>query len=174
MPFTPFHLGPGLLLGLLALRRLDLPTVLVASVFVDVRTTLVFFGLLDGPLHGPFHTLLGASVLSLVLIAVALPLRPRLDPVLRRIRFPQASSRRRIAAGAFVGTWLHVVLDATLYTDMAPFAPLSTVNPLLGQIGSGTVYLGCLVAGVVGVGLYALSVLGVIERLSPVPHEENA
>jgi len=44
MPFTPFHLGPGLLLGVLLYRHLDLGTVLAASIAVDLRTVLVFSG----------------------------------------------------------------------------------------------------------------------------------
>jgi len=37
MPFTLYHLGPALLLGLLFRRRLDLPTFLVANVVVDLE-----------------------------------------------------------------------------------------------------------------------------------------
>lgn len=164
MPFTPFHLGPGLLLGLLALRWLDLPTVLVASVLVDIRAALVFFDVLTGPLHGPFHTFLGATLLGVVLIAVSLPVRPTLDSVLAWFRLPQEPSVTRIVAGACVGVWLHIVLDAILYADMAPLAPLSG-NPLLGLIGVTAVYIACLVAGVLGVGLYVLAASGLVELL---------
>ncbi|WP_459194057.1 hypothetical protein [Halosimplex sp. J119] len=160
MPFTPFHLGPALLIALIGLRWLDLPTFLAASVLVDVRTTLVFFGVLDGPLHGPLHTLLGATALAVVLTVAAIPLRPVLDPVLDSIGVPQPTSPARIAAAAVVGCWSHVALDATLYTDARPFAPVSAVNPALGAVAPSTVYVGCTAAGVVGVGLYAASVLG--------------
>ena len=43
MPFTPFHLGPGLLLGLLLLSYVDLPTFLLASVIVDVEPFLALY-----------------------------------------------------------------------------------------------------------------------------------
>ncbi|MFC7139361.1 hypothetical protein ACFQMA_05850 [Halosimplex aquaticum] len=157
MPFTPFHLGPALLIGVLCLRWLDLPTFLAASVLVDARTTLVFFGYLDGPLHGPLHTLLGATVLAGVLTAAAAPLRPSLDPVLDWAGLPQSTALGRIAAAALGGCWLHVLLDATLYTDVFPFAPVSTANPLFGAVGPLTVYVGCVAAGLLGVGLYAAS-----------------
>ena len=161
VPFTPVHLAPGLLLGLLTLRWLDLPTVLLASVLVDVRTALVFFDVLDGPLHGPLHTLLGATLLALVIAVGVLPVRSVLDPVLGWLRVPQTASIRRIGAGAVVGTWGHVLLDATLYADMVPFAPVAG-NPLLGLLGVGTVYVGCLVAGIVGCGLYGMTACGLV------------
>lgn len=172
MPFTPFHLGPGLFLGLLALRWLDLPTVLVASVLVDIRTALVFFRALNGPLHGPFHTFLGATLLGVVLIVVTLPLRPTLDSVLVWVRLPQDPSVTRIIAGAFVGVWLHIILDAILYADMAPLAPFSG-NPLLGQISATAIYIGCFIAGTLGVGLYVLAAFGLIELL-PRPNPKNS
>ena len=36
MPFTPFHFGPGLIVGLLLLSFIDFATFLIASVIVDV------------------------------------------------------------------------------------------------------------------------------------------
>jgi membrane-bound metal-dependent hydrolase YbcI (DUF457 family) len=171
MPFTPFHLGPGLLLGLLALRWLDLPTVLLASVLVDIRTSLVFFGLLSGPLHGPFHTFFGSAFLATVLIAAIVPVRSALDFVLEWLRLQQAPSTKRIIAGAFVGVWLHVILDAILYTDMSPLAPFPG-NPLLGQISVTAVYVGCLVAGGFGVVLYVLAASGLVQFF-PLPNTSS-
>ncbi|WP_254831292.1 hypothetical protein [Haloglomus salinum] len=131
---------------------------------VDIRAALVFFDVLTGPLHGPFHTFLGATLLGVVLIAVSLPVRPTLDSVLAWFRLPQEPSVTRIVAGACVGVWLHIVLDAILYADMAPLAPLSG-NPLLGLIGVTAVYIASLVAGVLGVGLYVLAASGLVELL---------
>lgn len=162
MPFTPFHFGPALLIGLLCLRWLDLPTLLVASVVVDVRATAVFFGLLDGTLHGPLHTVLGATALAGVLTVAALPLRPSFDSLLDRIGMTQSASRRRVSTAALVGCWSHVLLDATLYADLRPFAPVSTANPALGTLEPLAVYGGCTVAGLLGLGLYVASMYGMV------------
>lgn len=166
MPFTPFHFGPGLLVGLLTLRWLDFPTILIASVLVDIRATFVFFDVIEGALHGPLHTLLGATLLSAILVGVMIPLRPTLDTVLVQLRIPQAASASRIMAGGIVGTWLHIILDAILYADMSPLAPLSG-NPALGVVSVGTVYLCCIIAGVTGVGLYMLSAVGLVDLSTP-------
>ena len=46
MPFTPYHLGPGLFFGLLLFRYLDFPAFLIANIVVDVEPFLVLaFGL---------------------------------------------------------------------------------------------------------------------------------
>jgi len=169
MPFTPFHLGPGLLVGLVCGRRLDLPATLAASVLVDIRTALVFFSVLDGPLHGPLHTLLGATLLAGVLTAAALPLRPLSGAVLESLRIPHSPPPVRIAAGALVGAWLHVFLDAVLYLDVQPFAPVSAANPALGLVGPLSVYLGCVVVGLLGLCLYAASLLGLVALPDPDP-----
>jgi hypothetical protein len=69
MPFTPFHLGPGLVFGIVLFRWLDFPTFITASIVVDLRATLVFFGILEGRLHGPLHTFVFGTILAIVLSA---------------------------------------------------------------------------------------------------------
>jgi len=41
MPFTPFHLGPALTIGLPLRRFIHAPTFIVANVIVDVEPFLV-------------------------------------------------------------------------------------------------------------------------------------
>ncbi|MCX8170580.1 MAG: hypothetical protein N3E47_01215 [Candidatus Bathyarchaeota archaeon] len=55
MPFTLFHLGPALGLGLPLRRRLHVPTLVLANVIVDLEPFFVLFLGLDYPLHGYFH-----------------------------------------------------------------------------------------------------------------------
>jgi len=40
MPFTPFHLGPALLLGLMLSKYIDLATFLFANILVDLEPLL--------------------------------------------------------------------------------------------------------------------------------------
>lgn len=161
MPFTPYHFGPALLVGLVLFRRLDLPTFVVANVVVDVRAALVYFGHLDGPLHGPLTTLTGGAVVAALLAAAVYPVRPWIDPVLDRVGLAQSRSAARVAVAALAGVWLHVALDATLYADVRPFAPFASANPLLGAFPSTAVYLACIAAGLLGAALYALHLSGV-------------
>lgn len=155
MPLTPFHLGPAVLLGALARRRLDLPAICLGSIVIDVRAALVLFGPLESPIHGPLTTLLGGAFVAVAVAIAVLAGYELVGSSLERHSLDVRWSRSNIAAGALVGTWSHVVLDAMLYTDARPLAPL-TGNPLLGLLSPATVYAGCVLAGVVGIGLYWL------------------
>lgn len=150
---TPFHLGPAALVGVVLYRRLDLPTLLAASVIVDVRAALVLFGPLDPPVHGILTTFLGGGAVALVLAGGVLALPPPVQTRLDRARIASTASAGPVVAGSLVGVWSHVVLDAVLYTDARPLFPLAG-NPLLGQ-QYGLVYGGCLAAGVLAVVGYA-------------------
>ncbi len=153
MPLTPFHLGPALLLGVIAPRRLDLPTLLVASVVIDVRAALVLFGPLDGPVHGILTTFLGATGVAVALAAGVRLLPETVDRWLDPVRFGGDGDTTAVLAAALVGTYSHVLLDSMLYADARPFYPID-VNPFLaGPVGYAAVYGSCLVAGSVGVGL---------------------
>lgn len=156
MPFTPFHVGPSLLVGVPARRYLDLPTFVAANLVVDVRATLVFFGLLDGPLHGPLHTYAGATVVAGVLAAAAVAVHRRWPDLVAEVSATPGNALA-VALAALLGTWLHVSLDAVLYTDVSPLWPLAG-NPLLGLTGPFVVYAGCVLSGVVGA-LYGAFVL---------------
>ncbi|MFW9990322.1 MAG: hypothetical protein ACFFC3_16900, partial [Candidatus Odinarchaeota archaeon] len=63
MPFTPYHLGPGLFIGLLFLSFIDFPTFLIASVIVDIEPFFVLYFNLDYPYHGFFHSFLGGTII---------------------------------------------------------------------------------------------------------------
>ncbi len=67
MPFTPFHLGPALLFGLVLFSYLDFPTFMVANVIVDIEPFMIIALGLDLPLHGFFHSFLGGVIVSLLL-----------------------------------------------------------------------------------------------------------
>ena len=43
MLFTPYHFGPGLLIGLVFLSFIDIPTFLTANLIVDIEPFLVLF-----------------------------------------------------------------------------------------------------------------------------------
>ena len=148
MPFTPFHLGPAVLIGFILLRYLDLPTLILASVLVDLEPLAVLMFGLPGPLHGFFHSFLGAS-------GAVLRLRDFLEPVYVFLRLEGDRRPRRLLVAALLGTWSHVVLDAPLYGRMRPFYPFGG-NPLFGvdlYLGLGA-YGFCLLSGVAGAILF--------------------
>jgi membrane-bound metal-dependent hydrolase YbcI (DUF457 family) len=130
MPFTPFHLGPGLFVGLLLLSFIDLPTFLVASVIVDVEPFLVLAFNLNYPLHGFFHSFLGGTLVAVPLALVMYRIRDKFSPLLSFFRLEQKISFKRVLVAALFGIYIHILLDSRGYTDIQPFYP-SAYNPLL-------------------------------------------
>jgi len=130
MPFTPYHLGPGLFVGFLLLSFIDFPTFLVASVIVDVEPFLVLTLNLNYPLHGFFHSFLGGTLLALPLALLMYRIRDKFSPLLSFFKLEQKVSFKRVLAAALSGIYIHILLDSRGYTDIQPFYP-SNYNPLL-------------------------------------------
>ena len=130
MPFTPYHLGPALFLGLLFLSFIDFPTFLIASVIVDIEPFLVLFLNLNYPLHGFFHSLIGGTLVAIPLALIMHKIRDKISPLLSFFKLEQEISFKRIFVASLSGIYIHILLDSRIYTDIQPFYP-STYNPLL-------------------------------------------
>ncbi|MEM1596909.1 MAG: hypothetical protein QXP31_00650 [Pyrobaculum sp.] len=166
MPLTPLHLGPALYLGVLFRGRLHLPTLLVASVAVDVEPLLVFLLGLDAPLHGPLHTFVGAAAVGAAVALAMYFLDPRLYFLYRLFRlgaggFLKPTLSSHLASGV-LGAASHVLLDAPLYSEMQPLYPVAG-NPFdlgCGKVGMATMWLICVFLGGAGLVGYLRHVFG--------------
>jgi len=157
MPFTPFHLGPGLLFGLLLLSYIDLPTFLVASVIVDIEPFLVLTLDLNYPLHGFLHSFLGGTLLAFIIAATMSQVRSNLSPLMSFLKLEKKLSFKSILSAALFGVYLHIFLDSPLYSDIRPFYPFD-FNPLLSNsmfIGF-EVYTLCTLSFTGGAAIYAI------------------
>jgi len=157
MPFTPFHLGPGLLFGLLLFGYIDFPTFLVASVIVDVEPFLVLTLNLSYPLHGFLHSFLGGTLLAFLLAAAMSKVRSSLSPLLSFFKLDQKLSFKSVLSAALFGVYLHILLDSPLYSDIRPFFPFD-FNPFLSSsmfIGF-EVYTLCTLSFIGGAVIYAI------------------
>lgn len=132
MPLTPFHFGPGLLIGLLFLSFLDFPTFLIASVIIDVEPILVLTFGMDYPLHGFFHSFLGGTFVAFLLTAVMSRVRESLSPLLSFFRLERQSTFRTILLASLSGIYVHILLDSRMHPDIRPFYPLD-FNPFLSS-----------------------------------------
>ena len=159
MPFTPFHMGPGLAIKALAGRRFSVLTFGIAQVAMDIEPLV---GLISGSsvLHGPTHTCLATVITA---IAVAVVAAPVCRPVLQRwnrellahrlgwLVEPESFARLPVIAGAFAGTISHVILDSVMHYDISPLAPWSSANALLGLVSDGALHQFCFLTGVFGI-----------------------
>jgi hypothetical protein len=159
MPFTPFHLGPALSLGLPLRRYVHVPTFIVANVIVDVEPFLVLQYGLNYPLHGYLHTFLLSFVVGLLLGYAMFILERFLKPIYKTLLLETGSSlnlKSFLLSGA-LGTMLHVLLDSPLYAAIQPFYPLAT-NPLYNPALAIEVYSLCVWMGIFGI-IYYVSLL---------------
>ena len=124
MPFTPYHIGPHLLLGLVLIGVIDIPTFILANVAVDLEPLFVMMGYIDGPLHGLSHTFIGSLGLGLVLGVISIPLIPLYKSIFERLKLPYNTTKLTIVISAILGCWFHVITDAPIYSDIEPFYPL--------------------------------------------------
>ncbi len=161
MPFTPYHLGPALAVGLILRRWLHAPTLIVASVALDVEPLLVIVLGLGTSLHGIAHTFLAAIVVGTACGLMMRLLQSRLSAVFRALsletegRLPNGSKpgiEAFVAAGV-MGSMLHVLLDAPIYEDIQPFFPLVS-NPLYLPASANMMYSVCLWLGLAGLIIY--------------------
>jgi len=158
MPFTPFHMGPGLAIKAIAGRHFSLLTYGVAQVAMDIEPLI---GMFQGAavLHGRSHSYLGATVIALLVLFLSPPMsRALLRGWNHELRFhslerfgsPEGLSRVALLTGAFIGTYSHVALDSFMHSDMAPFWPWSTAHSLPGIVSTETLHLFCGVTGLIG------------------------
>lgn len=118
MPFTPLHMGPGILVKAIFRGSFSIMVFGWAQILMDVQPLVVLYTN-RGNLHGFSHTTLAATLLAVVaavsgryLGEVGLKLigRTRYIP----IRWPVAW------ISAAIGTFSHVALDSLIYPDMPP------------------------------------------------------
>lgn len=145
MPFTPYHLGPAILIGLILFPLLDLPTFVIANVVIDLEPMLVIILGLGLPLHGPFHSLTLGSFAATALALAMYGFRGLLTPFFRLLKLQQTSRFNQVLASSLLGVWFHVVLDAFLYPKVMLLYPLDG-NPLMGLASPSTVYGLCTAA----------------------------
>jgi hypothetical protein len=139
MPFTPFHFGPAILVGLLLLKYLDFPAFLAANVITDWRAALVFLGFWPPPRHSWVHTYLGSFLMALILAGLMAYLRPYFDELfgdlMERFNFNQEFSAEKVFLASFSGVTLHITLDAFHHPTINPFYPIME-KPLFGLMST--------------------------------------
>jgi membrane-bound metal-dependent hydrolase YbcI (DUF457 family) len=153
MPFTPFHLGLGLLIGMLLFSYVDFASIMISSIAVDVEPFLIVMFRLHLPLHGFFHSYLGGTIIAFLTAVAIHLLRGLLAKFLVWFRIRPESSFKRSLCTSLFGVYFHILLDSFLYGEMNPFYPL-TGNPFLGFLSSSTVYEFCTFSLIFGFILY--------------------
>ncbi len=126
MPFTPFHLGPGILLGLIFRKRLNLVAFIIANVVIDIEPFIVVLLRLSYSLHCYLHTFLFASIMGFSLGYLLYVIRGVIGRI-HRLFFDDIVTSNSLSSyvlAGVIGSVFHVLLDFLLYYDINPFFPI--------------------------------------------------
>jgi hypothetical protein len=158
MPITLLHLGPGAVFKAVGGRRFSFVVFGLAQFAMDLEPIGRFLAG-SNLLHGPVHSILGATVVGAIVAIIGRPLGERLLRLWnRRLSPPQQKwfyvepmlSWIETATGAFVGTYSHVLFDSIMHPDVRLLYPFGDVNDLAGIIPVGELDALCLALGVLG------------------------
>lgn len=125
MPFTPYHFGPALLLGAALWRWLHWPTLIVASLVVDIEPLFALMLLGGYPLHGYLHTFLASAVggffVGVFMYFIDRPLKWVYHGL---VLVERSLGLKSYLVAGVIGWSVHVLYDAPLYYEMLPLYPL--------------------------------------------------
>ena len=154
MPFTPIHMGPGILLKGTLQSSFSLMVFGWTQILMDIQPLIVMLSG-EGHLHGFSHTYLGATLLA-ILAAITGKYLSQIGLWVLKI---ESSIKNNIEwwvvfLSAFIGSFSHVFLDSIMHSDVEPFYPVTLSNPFLRVISVEALHKLCLYSGLVGAGVY--------------------
>lgn len=154
MPFTPFHMGPGIAIKALLQGSFSLMVFGWAQIVMDIQPLIVLLTG-EGHLHGFSHTYIGATLIAMF-SALSGKYLAEIGLYLLGIN---SQWNIKIAwwvalLSALIGTYSHVVLDSVMHADLEPLFPFSKANLLLGVISVEALHWFCIYAGLAGSIIY--------------------
>jgi hypothetical protein len=166
MPFTPFHLGPALLVKSAAPRHFSFSAFAISQVAIDCET-LYWRSRHQWHVHRVLHTFVGGAIVGTVLaVAFSLLVWPSFLRIRRLVNNNANNAHNahndRLAAearlgpaiaGGLLGGLSHSLLDGIVHWDIRPFGPFSMENPFLGLLDERLLYVLCTAMGALGVTL---------------------
>ncbi|MBT3285530.1 hypothetical protein HN807_05220 [Candidatus Bathyarchaeota archaeon] len=155
MPFTPYHVGPALLVALLLYPLLDIPAFLVASLALDFEPLLWLLNLLPWSMHGRFHSLTISIIIGLAVAGLFILFRKYAKPIRLPAAFAQDPSVKMTLISSVAGVWGHVLLDAIVHDDINLLWPVQW-NPLFKALDYSTVIIFCIISFPIAIILYMI------------------
>ena len=155
MPFTPFHMGPGMLIKSLLHGSFSLMIFGWSQILMDLQPLFAMITNED-KLHGFSHTFLGASFIAIIAVLTGKHLS---EFGLRITGYSNRNKPIKIIwfvafFSAFIGTYSHVVLDAIMHSDVDPYYPFNMTNNFLSILPVQLLHEFCIYSGVIGGGIF--------------------
>ena len=165
MPFTPFHMGPGIAIKALLQGSFSLMVFGWTQIIMDIQPLIVLITG-EGHLHGFSHTYVGATLLALFAALTGKYLSEIGLYILGLNEHWQVKIAWWVTfLSAFIGAYSHVLLDSLMHSDLEPFFPFTLHNPFLNLISVEALHKLCLYSGAVG-GVMYFAILKLLLLLS--------
>ena len=156
MPFTPIHMGPGLLIKSVLRSSFSLMVFGWTQIVMDIQPLIVMLSG-DGHVHGFTHTYVGAILIAIFSAVTGKYLS---EFALKLLAVPTPNSGKIFwwvsFLSAFIGSFSHVLLDIVMHRDVEPFFPFTTENGLHHYISVVALHKFCLYSGLIGAVIYCL------------------
>lgn len=154
MPFTPFHMGPGILVKSLLQGGFSLMVFGWSQIIMDIQPLIVLITG-EGHLHGFSHTFVGGTLLAIFSALSGKYLSELGLKILHLdLSFPISIKWSVCFLSAFIGCFSHVILDSIMHSDVEPFYPMSLYNQFLGAVSVSTLHKICMYSGLIGAALF--------------------
>jgi len=154
MPFTPIHMGPGIIIKALLQGSFSLMVFGWTQIVMDIQPLIVLITG-EGHLHGFSHTYIGASILAVVSALTGKHLSQIVLVILGISKDKPINIIWWVAfLSAFIGSYTHVYMDSIMHPDVEPFYPFNLVNEFYGMVSIMTLHKICLYSGLLGAAIY--------------------
>jgi membrane-bound metal-dependent hydrolase YbcI (DUF457 family) len=155
MPFTPIHMGPGILIKSLLQGSFSLMVFGWTQIVMDIQPLIVLISG-EGHLHGFTHTYVGAILIAIFSAFTGKYLSEFGLKILRisKNENPISIVWWVVFLSAFIGSFSHVLLDSIMHSDVEPFFPFTLDNKFLGLISVSMLHKVCLYSGLAGAAIY--------------------
>ena len=152
MPFTPFHMGPGILIKSLLRGTFSLLLFGYTQVLMDLQPLFsIITGI--GNLHGFSHTYIGATLIALI---SGFSGKYIIENIFKYIKKDIKLTWKITFISTFIGSFSHIILDSIMHYDMNPFYPLKISNSLYQLLSNQQLHNFCLISGLVGFILFQI------------------
>lgn len=154
MPFTPFHMGPGLLIKAIMQGSFSLMVFGWTQILMDIQPLIAMITG-EGKVHGFSHTWLGAFCIGMI-GAVSGKFMSQWGLKILEVPVKNAENIKWIVCfiSAFIGSFSHILLDSVMHKDMNPVFSFNQSNFLLGIVSIYTLHMFCFFSGILGAVVY--------------------
>ena len=156
MPFTPIHMGPGILIKAVLQSSFSLMVFGWTQIVMDIQPLIVMITG-EGHIHGFTHTYIGAIIIAVVSALTGKYLSQIGLTIIGYAKSQPVDIIWWVAyLSAFIGSFSHVYLDSIMHFDVEPYYPFSLSNTFLGMVSAFTLQKLCLYSGLLGAAIYYL------------------